>query len=223
MRQALLLLGSPRKGSVSESLGGYLLEQLAGLGLGVDTLSLTGLLEAQEGRARLVSAVAAADVVIVAAPVYVDAPPAAVLRAMEFLGSEPLAPRPGRPRLCAAIVNCGFPEASHTALSLDIYRIFAQAAGLTWAGGLGVGGGEAFHGKPLAATGYLGCAVRRALDMAAQSLAAGQAIPDQACELAAKSLTPKGLYLLFGEISCLAQAWKRRTLFKLGSTPFRTP
>ena len=223
IHQVLLLLGSPRQGSVSASLGGYLLERLAERGLTGGVLPLTGLLEAQEGRARLAAAAAAADVLVLAAPVYVDAPPAPVLRAMEFLAGAPLAPRPGKPRLLAAVTNCGFSEASHTALSLDIYGLFARAAGFDWAGGLGVGGGGALHGKPLAATGGAGRRVRRALDMAAESLASGLAIPDEARELAARPLAPKGLYLLVGEAGWLAQAWKRRTLFKLGSTPFRTP
>ena len=222
-RQALLLLGSPRAGSVSASLGGYLLERLAEAGLVCDTVSLTGLLEAQEGRARLAAAVNMADVVVLAAPVYVDAPPAAVLRAMEFLGSDPLAVRPGRPRLLAAVTNCGFPEASHTALSLDMYALFAQTADLAWAGGLGVGGGGALHGKPLAAMGGAGRHVRKALDLAARSLAQGRPIPEEARELAARPAVPKWLYLLFAETGWKAQAWKRRTFFKLGNTPFRMP
>lgn len=221
--RALLLLGSPRQKSVSASLGGFLLDQLAGHGLAGDILPLTGLLEAQEGRARLVSAVASASVVVLAAPVYVDAPPAAVLRAMEFLAGAPLPPRPGGPRLLAAVVNCGFPEAAHTAICLDIYRLFARSAGFTWAGGLGVGGGGALHGKPLSATGGMGRHVRQGLELAAAALAHGAAIPPEARERMARPVVSRPLYLLVAQIGWLAQAWKRRTLFKLGNAPFRTP
>ena len=46
-------------------------------------------------------------------------------------------------------MNCGFAEAHHNDVALDIYRLFARDAGLHWAGGLAIGGGGMFAGKPL--------------------------------------------------------------------------
>jgi len=52
--KALLLIGSPKSNSVSGKLGQAMLAGLAARGWESQTLRLTGLLEAQEGRARLI-------------------------------------------------------------------------------------------------------------------------------------------------------------------------
>lgn len=218
MTKALLLVGSPRDTSTSQVLGQAMLDALAAKGFACETLRLTGLLETQEGRARLLGAYLGADLIVLAAPVYVDAPPAAVMRALEFLaGPENSTNR--TKRLCA-VFNCGFPEAEHTALCLDVCRLFAKQAGLQWAGGLGVGAGGAVNGKPLEARGRITRPLRRALALAAEALASGLPIPQEAVELAARPLLPRWLYLLMAQAGWLSQAMKRRTLFRLDARPF---
>lgn len=219
--RALLLLGSPRPAGASAALGGFLLERLRRPGLDTDCLALTGLLETREGRTRLASAVDAARLVILAAPVYADCLPAPVVRAMEFLAEPPASGDPSR--LFAAVIVCGFPEASHTESALDICRLFARQAGLAWAGGLGVGGAGALGGKSLAGAGRIGANIRQALDRAAEALARGLPVPAEARELAARPLMPTRLYLALAEFDFLRQAVRHRALFKLGQTPYRTP
>jgi len=216
----LLLAGSPRGQGVSLMLGGELLARMAALNPALEqqTVRLTGLLDVQEGRARLLGAFAWADTVLLCAPVYVDAPPAQTLRAMEFLASEPWKGEP--PKRFSAVICCGFPEAAHTDLSLDVCRIFARKAGLQWSGGLGVGGSGALGGASLASRGRMTAGLARALDMAAQALAQGLPVPDQARELAARPLMPKSLYLLLAEAGFLARAWKSRTLTRLNAKPY---
>lgn len=218
MSKALLLVGSPRDRSTSQVLGQAMLDALAAKGFECETLRLTGLLETQEGRARLLGAYLGADLVVLASPVYVDAPPAAVMRALEFLAGEQT-PLPGARRLCA-VFNCGFPESEHTALSLDVCRLFAKRAGLQWAGGLGVSAGGAVNGKALETRGRVTCPLRRALAMAGDALARGLPIPQEAIDLAARPLLPRWLYLLMAQTGWLAQALKRRTLFRLDARPF---
>lgn len=218
MTKALLLVGSPRDASTSQVLGQAMLDSLAANGFACETLRLTGLLETQEGRARLLGAYLGADLIVLAAPVYVDAPPAAVMRAMEFLAGEDT-PQDRARRLCA-VFNCGFPEAEHTSLCLDVCRLFAKRAGLQWAGGLGVGAGGAVDGKPLEARGRITRPLRRALAMAGDALARGLPIPQEAVELAARPLLPRWLYLLMAQTGWLSQALKRRTLFRLDARPF---
>lgn len=218
MSKALLLVGSPRDRSTSQVLGQAMLDALAANGFECGTLRLTGLLETQEGRARLLGEYLGADLVVLAAPVYVDAPPAAVMRSLEFLAGEQT-PLPGARRLCA-VFNCGFPEAEHTALSLDVCRLFAKRAGLQWAGGLGVGAGGAMNGHPLEARGRVTRPLRQALALAGDALARGLPIPQEAVDLAARPLLPRWLYFFMAEMGWLAQAWKRRTLFRLNARPF---
>lgn len=218
MKKALLLVGSPRDRSTSQVLGQAIMDALAARGFQCGTLRLTGLLETQEGRARLLGEYLGADLVVLAAPVYVDAPPAAVMRALEFLaGPENSTNR--TKRFCA-VFNCGFPESEHTDLSLDVCRLFARRAGLEWAGGLGTGQGGAMDGQPLEARGRITRPLRRALTLAAAALADELPVPQEAVDLAARPLAPHGLYLRMAELGWLAQAWKRRTLFRLDARPF---
>ncbi len=220
-RKALLLLGSPRERGTSMLLGKGILEGLAARGWETETLRLAGLLEAQGGRARLIGEFTGADLCILSAPVYVDSPPAPVMRALEFLAGEP-GGGPGQGgRRFAAIFNCGFPEVEHTDICLDVCRLFARDAGLHWAGGLGVGGGGAV-GDTLDARGKLTLNLRRALDMAVQALALDADIPDEARALAAKPILSRRLYLLFAEYGWFRLAAKHKTLFKLGERPFKT-
>lgn len=236
MSKALLLLGSPRNTSVSRMLGETLLAGLAKRGWESQTLQLTGLLEAQEGRARLAGEFLGADLVILASPVYVDAPPAPVVHALEFLAGNPASPArdgagplpeardasPGaRPRHFAAVFTCGFPEASHTDICLDACRLFARDAELAWAGGLGVGGAGALDPRGLGRRSGMTANLRSALELAAASLAVGGDIPAEARRLAAKPFVPRWLYIPMAEIGWLAQAFKRGALFKLDGTPFR--
>ncbi|WP_243311944.1 NADPH-dependent FMN reductase [Fundidesulfovibrio agrisoli] len=220
MRRVLLLAGSPRAGGVSLMLGRELLERMAALDFATEvrTLRVSGLLDAQEGRARLHAAFAWADTVVLSAPVYVDSPPAQVLKALEFLAAEPW--RGDEPKRFCALFCCGFPEASHTAICLDVSRIFARKAGLEWAGGLGFGGSGALGGQSLAARGRMAAPVARALDMAAQALTDGRPVPPEARELAAKPLIPKPLYLFLAESGFLSLAWKSRTITRLGAKPY---
>ena len=221
MSKALLLIGSPRSKSTSRVLGEALLEGLAARGWQSETLVLPGLLEAQEGRARLWGEFLGAELTILAAPVYADSPPAPVMRALEFLAEGP--GQQATPRRFAAVFNCGFPEPGHTAICLDVCRLFAREAGLAWAGGLGIGGGGAIDGARLAGRGNMTKNLRRALEMAADDLAGGRGISPEAQALAAAPIVPGWLYLLLAEAGWWREAWKRRTLFKLGSTPFGKP
>ncbi|GFK96091.1 hypothetical protein NNJEOMEG_03965 [Fundidesulfovibrio magnetotacticus] len=219
--KAVLLVGSPKRAGASAVLGEALLERLQARGVETETLRLTGLLDAQEGRARLHGAFLGADLCVLAAPVYADSLPAPAVRALEFLDDD--GPAPERPRAFAALVNCGFPEASHTQTCLDACRVFARRTGLRWAGGLGVGQGGVLGEGPLEARGAITASLRKALDLSAHALAAGEDIPEGAVRLAAKPLMPRLLYLAVAELGWLAQAWSRRTFFRLGAKPLQRP
>lgn len=204
-RRAVLLVGSARPAgeSTSEALGRYLLDRLAEGG------AATSIVRASRARRRaaehdLVAAIDAADLFVLSTPLYVDSLPYLVTRTLERIAAhrtEATDPPAGR---FAAIVNCGFPEPRHTTTALDIARAFARRTGLAWAGGLGVGGGEAIGGRPLEEVGWVARHLTRSLDLAADALAAGRPIPPEAVELAEKPLVPGRLYTAIA-----SRRWRR--------------
>jgi len=214
--KALLLIGSPRLGkSASETLGGYLLEQLAVRGAETEKHYIYPALKSEDKLGALISAVAQADLIILAAPLYVDSLPAAVIRFLETLARRlEEYKRPGRQQFLA-ISNCGFPEAHHNDVALAIYRRFAHETGFDWAGGMARGAGEAIKGKPQVESGGMARNVIAALDLAAAALIEGKPVPQEAQNLIAQPLMPAWLYRIVGNLGWYMQAREHGTIWKL--------
>ena len=180
VRRALLLVGSPRtRKSTSHVLGSYLFEQLQARSIQIKTIYPHTVLRSTAKTRELLDAVEEADLVTLAFPLYVDSLPAPVIDTLERIAAHRRG-RHGRPQFFAAIVNCGFPEVVHNATALAISETFAKQAGFKWAGSLALGGGGALNGAPL--TGRRTAPLRRALEMAATTLAEGRPIPTAAQE-----------------------------------------
>jgi multimeric flavodoxin WrbA len=204
-RRAVLLVGSPRtRKSTSAALGNYLFEQLARRGVQSEVLQVYTAFSSTERRAQALEKLKAADLVVLAFPLYVDSLPAPVIAALESIAAE----RRGQPtgQRLAAIANCGFPEASHNDTALAICGEFARQSGYAWAGGLALGGGEGVvHGTPLEQLDGRAIPIKKSLELAADALAAGESIPTAARELLAKPAVPSWLYRLFG-----AYGWRQQ-------------
>ena len=225
IQRALLLVGSPRtKVSTSLSLGGFLFERLEESSIQTETIYLHTVLRSQEKMQALFEAVDHADIVLLAFPLYVDSLPAPVIEALERIvvhrKGQPMAipgSRAGTGQLFAAIANCGFPEAHHNATALAICETFARQAGFVWAGSLALGAGEGMvHGAKLDQMDGRVMALKQALNLAAEALARGQAIPDQAQVLLAKPFIPGWLYRFVGSFGWKQQArkWGQADLLK---------
>jgi multimeric flavodoxin WrbA len=204
IRRALLLVGSPRTHkSTSHSLGGYLFERLGAQNVHTEMIFLHTVLRSQEKSSKMLEAVDAADLVLLAFPLYVDSLPAPAIEALERIAAHREAQGDGThptPRkLFAAIANCGFPEARHNDAALAICATFARQAGFVWAGSLALGAGEGMvHGAPLNEMDGRAIPLKKALDLAADALAQGQAIPQAAQALWGKPFIPGWLYRLMG-------------------------
>ncbi len=220
-QKALLLIGSPRgEKSTSHSLGSYLLERLTENGVAqVETIHVYSALASPKKQTRMLDAIGAADLLIVASPLYVDGPPAAVTRVMELL-CERRAEEMSAQGL-VAIFNCGFPEASQNDTALRIMEHFAEAVGYRWLGGLGLGSGEAIAGAELEQRGGMVRNVTAALEQAAEALARGDAIPEEAVEQMARPLVPKWMYKMMAEVMWILRARKYRAVRKLGARPYK--
>jgi hypothetical protein len=196
---ALLLIGSPKPGaSASRSFGDAALGRLTARGAETRTGRVTPSFRSPETMDRLMTDIDWADLVLLSFPVYVDTLPAPVMRLLETwcrrAGDTERAAR--RPVRLAALVQCGFPEAQHCAAAIDVCEEFCRESGVGWAGALAFGCGGALSGRtpersPLAKA-------VPALDQAAEALAAGRAIPEEARRVFGRQFAPAWAYTLFG-------------------------
>src|SRR3990172_5238263 len=148
-KKVLLLVGSPKgSGSTSEALGSYLLERMGERGIVTEVARVPSSLRTEEERKGLLHAVGSADLLILATPLYADSLPSGVTRLLEIVAAEGgRSPWHGG-KSFAALINCGFPEARQCDTAIAICRCFAREAGMEWAGGLALGGGESIGGGP---------------------------------------------------------------------------
>ena len=200
IQRAVLLVGSPRtRKSTSGALGGYLFEQLAKQGVQVETFYVHTCLRSPERMAALFEAMDAADLVGLAFPLYVDSLPAPLIEALERIAARRAGREPTHPQHLVAIANCGFPEAAHNTMALEICATFARQAGFSWAGGLALGAGEGIvHGTPLNEMDGRAISLKKSLELAAAALLAGGPIPQEAVALMTKPVIPGWLYRAMG-------------------------
>jgi multimeric flavodoxin WrbA len=194
-RRALLIVGSPKtkESSTSGVLGGYLLDRLKERGWETESLTLRASLNRPEGQADLLSSVERAGLVLLVFPLYVDALPYLVTKALAVIAAHRRAVGERSPQSLVAIVNSGFPETHQNSMALAICREFAVQSGFRWAGGLALGGGGAIGGQPLTGPKRSGPPVKHvigALDMAAAALAEGLPVPAEAASMIATNGIP---------------------------------
>ena len=206
----LLLIGSPKPGaSASRSFGEAVLSRLAARGAETRTARVTPSFRSPEAMDRLMTDIDWADLVLLSSPVYVDTLPAPVMRLLETWGrrADGRVTANGHPVRFAALVQCGFPEAQHCMMAIDVCEEFCRESGVGWAGALAFGCGGALAGRtpersPLAKA-------VPALDEAADALAAGREIPEEARRAFERQFAPTWAYKLFGGLSWWWIARKR--------------
>ena len=197
-KTALLLVGSPKPGaSSSESLGAYLLEGLEKHDVKTQTLHVAKAVRSDEAVEELLAA-ASADLIILSFPLYVDSLPGPAIRALELIAARRAAEGGAADAAAGpafvAICQSGFPEADHSAVAIEICRNFAASAGLEWAGGLVMPEGGMLNGQPMSKMKGMMRSAAGALDLAADALAAGDPVPDEAVRLMAKPAFPRIAY-----------------------------
>lgn len=192
-----ILVGSarPEGKSTSLAIARYLAERC---GPATDIVMAATFARRGDAAARAARQLADADVLIVVAPLYVDALPYLALLALEKAAAARLSDAPVQ--RIAGIINCGFPEPEHTRFAFGCLRAFARATGGHFAGGLPVGGGEIIHGRDLNEVGPMAAALRNAIDAAAAALVNGHVIPDDVSLSLAKPAMPPALYRLAGSM-----------------------
>ena len=124
VRRALLIVGSPKvnEASASGALGGFLLDRIQKQGWETESLTLRANLNRPEGAAELLSAVERAGLILFVFPLYVDALPYLVTKAMTVIASHRTAENNTATQRVVAIVNSGFPETHQNSLAMAICR-----------------------------------------------------------------------------------------------------
>ena len=219
---AILLVGSPKGGgSTSEALGRYLLEELEGRKIEPGVAHVLRSLRSEEAKRDLLHSLGGAGLLILATPLYADSLPSGVTRLLEILAAKHNGKDWLGGKRFVALINCGFPEARHCDTAAAICRCFAREAGMEWAGGLSLGGGEAIGGKSLSEAGGVARNARKALDMAAEALAVGLPVPEEAVSLMAAPVVSTWLYTLIGDIGWRLKARRHGTGSRLKDRPYR--
>ncbi len=217
---ALIAVGSPKgRASASYALGTALAEGLRERGATVCDGFVHHALRSAEETGWLLDAVDAADLVVLAFPLYVDSLPAPLVRLLELVAGRRRGPVPlGTPRL-AVVVQCGFPEAHQCDTAVAICRLFAERTGMHWAGALAMGmGGQLAGGIEKLPGG--GKHLLHALDLAAESLANGGDVSEEAAALFAKPLVPRWMYTLIGNVGWRLQMRKHKAQHPMGYRPY---
>lgn len=183
---ALLLQGSPKIGpSTSAVLGNELLDQLRSRGWTGAELRLTAALRKESGRAELFEAASAADLIVLATPLYVDTLHTLSILALETLAQDPARWGAGPEKGLVVLANNGLPESFQNALLIGACERFAARTALRWDGGLALGAGEGLvGGMPLRGPERARRApvdrVLRGFARTADALAAGRGVPAEA-------------------------------------------
>jgi multimeric flavodoxin WrbA len=213
MPRALLINASPKRGrSTSLSMAEYLAERLSEKGIEARVLHMG------HDPAGAVDAIDAADVVVLASPLYVDSLPSGVMAFFEEFSTRKGSAQGQR---FLGIVNCGFPEASQCATAITIMSIFARNVGFAWAGALPMGMGEAVAGRPLREAGGMARRPRAALDLTAQALAEGKDVPEEALRLMARPPIPRWLFVRLAHRMWRQRARENGCADDLGAAPLK--
>lgn len=210
IRSALMLCGSPKgeRGS-SWEFGSFLLHHLEARGVATRRRAITP-------SDTLLDDVREAELLILSFPLYADGIPARFKAALMEIA------RAGTgPKLCMALVQCGFLESSQNDCAIEMCRLFARDAGFVWLGGLGRGAGGMIEGKPLDMAPRPLNATRKALEITAAALAEGKPVPEEAQKAFAAPLIPRWIYSGAASLGFLFQALGNGRLFAIFRKPYR--
>jgi NAD(P)H-dependent FMN reductase len=218
--RALLIIGSPKTNSLSSSsiLGSHLLERLGERGWETESLTLRASVMRDEGEAALLESVDGASLILLVFPLYADALPFLLTKALTAIAAHRRAAALPPPQRLMALVNSGFPETHQNAVALAICQEFAAQSGIAWAGGLALGGGGIIGQQPLTMAKRSGPPIKhviQALNLTAAALAQGYTVPAQAAALMAKNPLPlipfalwRALYIRLGGVGFEREAAK---------------
>jgi len=185
----LVIAGSRRPKSNTGAIARDLVSQLAAAGRAAEVWRVPKWSAGPETTGEALEKLAAADVVVLVAPCYLDELPAVTQRLLEDVWQRRAELR-GHAPLFYGIAHSGFPEPIQRRAELRSMRFFAAQMGWTWMGGVGFGGTSPIDGRPLDEAGMFSRQLRRVLPLAAADIAAGLPFSPQTVRRSEKSPFP---------------------------------
>jgi len=224
-KSALLLVGSPKcEKSTSDAIGTYLMERLSEKGITWGRAYSYRLACTADGRETLLDNVNKADILVFAAPLYIDSIPSFTINAMELINERRRSAESPKEQKLFVIVNNGFPEPAQNETALAIYQHFALESGIGWAGGARVGWGSAIGGRPLDSVGGMVRNLKKGLELAAEALAEDTQVSKEAENLMSKPFMPLLLAKLMtsvaGGVAWNSQARKNGVKSRMYDRPY---
>ncbi|MFA6583875.1 MAG: hypothetical protein WCS77_06215 [Elusimicrobiaceae bacterium] len=208
--KAVFLEGSGKPGkSASGAIAAYLSGKLTDGGFSSRTFRAANIIRSEKEQTEFTAALQSAEFLVLVFPLYVDALPAPLIRALEIAQAA----LGGNNRVgLITIVNCGFPESFHNDTALAVCREFARQAGLSWAASLSIGQGGALdfgHKRFPAAD----------LNALADLMAKPATAP--ALDLTARAAMPAWLYIMVAEIMWFVDAKRHGAFGRLFAKPYK--
>jgi len=210
----LLLVGSPKGPDRSQSgrLGRIVTDDLEQRGWSSKTIHLHEAVQTREGTDDLLQAVDRADIVLFAAPLYVDSLPAPAIRALQRIAEDRAAqPSTKVPRF-VSIMNCGFVEPAQNDTCQRILQQFAQKACFEWIGGISLGSG-----------GRVTRRIRQAFGLLSEAVHEEILVPEAVETMTRKPLLPSRIYVIGGNLMWKRIARKNEVLGRIRTAPYRRP
>jgi len=192
-----VLIGSPK--GIEKSTSGRLAREITAE---LETANWTSewfhahhVLKADEAWESLIASMARSNVILLAAPLYVDSLPAPVIETLHCLSQAKSAlAREDTPPRFLALLNCGFVEPGHNQFAQLMLQSFCERMGFQWADGISLGGGGMTKKR-----------VREALQLTAAALRDDVLIPNAVEVLTRAPIMKPWMYVLGGNIM-----WKRQ-------------
>jgi len=153
-------------------------------------------LRSDEAWEELLASIVRSDVILFAAPLYVDSLPAPVIETFYRLTQAKSAlVRDGLPPRMVSLLNCGFVEGHQNITAQSMVGLFSEAMGFQWAGGISIGAG-----------GMINKRIRGALESASRALRDDILIPDDVEVLTRKPIMKPWMHVLGGNMMWKKQA-----------------
>lgn len=210
--KVLLVVGSPKgKTSASNSMATYFADRLSERGVETEKAFIQDLpLDGSRDQGFL-ERMAEADSAFFFFPLYADQLPGILIRALESYEAHRSVAGTGRLKSIAALCNSGFPEASQNDAALAVVRRFAEGQGLSFLGGLALGGGGMVRGGvSLEAQGGKMQRLQKVLSLSADAVAQGHPLPEEALRLVRRPILPNFLYGWIAEMGFRWECYKRK-------------